>query len=106
MIKSKNTKFLFVVLLFFLALSPSCKTSEKVPKEVKEAEKAELQAQKEAEKEYKLAVKHHNAIQSDRAKQNTKDLKKQQRKLNRSKKRSLWDQIFKNKCDKLEDPGL
>lgn len=102
----KNTKIILVMLLSLLILAASCRTTEKVPKEVKEAEKAEKQAQKEAEKEYKLAVKHHHEIQSDQTKKSMRELKKRQRKLNRSKKRSLWDQIFKNNCDKPVDSGL
>jgi biopolymer transport protein ExbD len=101
--KVKNTKIIIVLLLGMMALTPACKTSEKVPKEEKQAEKAERQQQKEDEKQYELAVKHHHEIQSDQTKKSMRALKKQQRKLNRSKKRSVWDQLFNNKCDKPVD---
>lgn len=94
------------MVLLMLTIMPACRTGEKVSSEVKQAEKAELQAQKEAEKEYELAVKHHQKIQSEQSRKSMKELKKQQRKLNKSKRRSLWDRIFNNKCDKPVDSGL
>jgi len=97
----KNTKFL-IGLIFSLFLlmygSSGCKTGEKVPKEVKQAEKAELEMQKEAEKEYQLAVKQHNKMQSPQSKKIMKDQKKAAKKLNKSKKRSLWDRLFNRDC--------
>jgi len=101
--KGINSKLIVVLLLGILTITPACKTSEKIPNEAKQAENADLQAQKDAEKEYELAVKHHYKMQSIQTKKSMKELKKQQRKLNRSKKRSLWDQIFNNNCDKPVD---
>lgn len=75
----------------------ACKTSEKVPKEVKEAEKAEMQMDKEAQKEYELAVKNHNKMQSQQSKQIMKDMKRAGRKQNKSKQRSFWQRLFNRK---------
>lgn len=83
----------------------SCKSGEKMPKEAIEYEKAELLAEKEAENEYQMALKHHREIQSKQTKQSAKLLKKQQKRINKSKKRSLWDRLFNNKCDKPVDSG-
>jgi len=89
----------FIVLLLVVSLfSVGCKNTEKVPKQVKEAENAQAAEQKQAELEYKQAVKHHNDIQSDQTKQSMKALKKQQRKLNKIHKRSLWDRLFNPGC--------
>ena len=99
MINGKNTKFLILILFSIMSMTFSCKSSQKVSKEVKEAENAEMQAQREAEAEYSLAVKRHQDIQSKQTKESAKLLKKQQRKINKSKKRSLWDRLFHNKCD-------
>lgn len=93
----KNTKFLIALFLSLVLAFSGCKTSEKVPKEVKEAEKAELEMQKEAEKEYLLAVKEHNKMQSDQSKKIMKDQKKASGKLNKSKKRSFWQRLFNRK---------
>lgn len=94
----KNTKFLIVLIFsLFLAMS-GCRSSEKVPKEVREAEKAELQMDKEAQKEYELAVKNHKKMQSDQSKKIMRDQKKASKKFNKSKKRSLWDRIFNKNC--------
>lgn len=94
----KNTKFLIVLIFsLFLAMS-GCRSSEKVPKEVREAEKAEMQMDKEAQKEYELAVKNHKKMQSDQSKIIMRDQKKASKKFNKSKKRSLWDRIFNKNC--------
>lgn len=94
----KNTKFLIVLIFsLFLAMS-GCRSSEKVPKEVREAEKAEMQMDKEAQKEYELAVKNHKKMQSDQSKKIMRDQKKASKKFNKSKKRSLWDRIFNKNC--------
>ena len=95
---SKNTKFLIVLIFsLFLAFS-GCKSSQKVPKKVKEAEKAEMQLDEEAQKEYEFAVKNHNKMQSDQSKKIMKDQKKASKKFNKTKKRSFWDRIFNKNC--------
>lgn len=98
MIIGKNTKFLIVLLIGFMSITSACKTSENIPEEAQEAHNAELQAQKEAEQEYELALKHHYEIQSKQTKEGTKLLKKRQKKVNKSKKRSFWDRLFNNNC--------
>ena len=105
MMNCKNTKFLFVILIGVMSLTSACKTGEKIPKEAKEYENAELQAEKQAEDEYQMAIKHHQQIQSKRTKESAKMLKKQQRKINKSKSRSWWDRLFNNKCDRPVDVG-
>jgi hypothetical protein len=94
----KNTKFLAVLIISLVFAMSGCKTSEKVPKEVREAEKAEMQMDKEAQKEYELAVKNHKKMQSDQSKKIMRDQKKASKKFNKSKKRSLWDRIFNKNC--------
>ncbi len=99
---AKSPKKIITILFFaiFLVLSPSCKTNEKVSKDVKQAEKTQEEQNKESQKEYENAVKEHRKKQSDYAKQLMKDMKKQQRKNNLVRKRSLWDQIFRRNCTK------
>lgn len=95
----KNTKILLcILLLLFILTAPACKTGEKVPKEMKEEQKAEMEAEKAAEMEYQEALKHHQSIQSKKTRESAKLLKKEQKKINHSKKRSLWDRLFNNKC--------
>jgi hypothetical protein len=103
MIARKNTKILVAILFGIMSITLACKSGEKMPKEAIEYEKAELQAEKEAEDEYRAAIKHHLEIQSKQTKENAKLLKKQQKQVNKSKKRSLWDRLFNNKCDKPVD---
>ncbi|PLX02303.1 MAG: hypothetical protein C0595_11375 [Marinilabiliales bacterium] len=97
--KSKNI-IAIIIFATLLATNPSCKSTEKVSKEVKEAEKIQETQDKEAQKEYELAVKEHRKKQSDYAKQLMKRMKKQQRNNNIVRKRSLWDQIFRRNCYK------
>lgn len=105
MFDGKNTKILIILLAGVISITSACKSSEKTTKQIREAEKAEMQAQREAQAEYELAVKRHQDIQSKQTTESAKLLKKQQRKINRSKKRSLWDRIFNNKCDSPVDSG-
>lgn len=69
-----------------------------MPKEVRDAEKAEMQMDKEAQKEYEFAVKNHNKMQSDQSKKIMKDQKKASNKFNKPKNRSLWDRLFNKDC--------
>lgn len=91
--KSKNI-IAIIIFALIMAMNPACKSTEKVSKEVKEAEKIQTTQDKEAQKEYELAVKEHRKKQSDYAKQLMKRMKKQQKKNNIVRKRSLWDRIF------------
>jgi hypothetical protein len=92
-------KHLLLIASFSLMLMlNSCKSSEKVSKEVKDAEKLELLQDKEANKEYEAAVKHHKKIQSKQSKKIMKDMKKSANKTNKFEQRSLWDRLFNNKC--------
>lgn len=103
MIFRKNTKILVVLLFGIMSLSPACKTKENIPEDAQEAQNAELLAQKEAEKEYQLAVKRHQDMQSKQTIEGAKRLKKRQLKNNKSRQRSWWDRLFNNKCDKPVD---
>ncbi|PLX14870.1 MAG: hypothetical protein C0598_00330 [Marinilabiliales bacterium] len=98
-LKPKNI-IAIILLAIFLAINPSCKTKEKVSKEVREAEKIQEEQDKQAQKEYEQAVKEHRKKQSDYAKSLMKDMKKRQKKNNLVRKRSLWDQIFRRNCYK------
>lgn len=95
----KNTKFLIMLVLStFLAFS-GCKSNQRVSKEVRQTEKAEVRLQKEADKEYEAAVKRHNKMQSKQSKQIMKDMKRAGKKSNKGKQRSFWDRLFnKNDC--------
>jgi hypothetical protein len=57
-----------------------------------------MKMDKEAQKEYELAVKNHKKMQSDQSKKIMKDQKKASKKFNKSKKRSLWDRLFNKDC--------
>jgi Flp pilus assembly protein TadB len=96
---SKYTLAIIIIALT-MAVNPSCKSTEKVSKEVKEAEKIQEAQNKEAQKEYEKAVKEHRKKQSDYAKELMKRMKKQQKKNNIVRKRSWWDRIFKRNCNK------
>ncbi len=101
--KSINRPKLFIVafvMTAFLSVHPSCRTSEGVSKEVRDAEKVQEQQEKEAQKEYEAAVKKHRNQQSDYAKKLMKDMKKQQKKNNKTRKRSIWDQLFRRNCNR------
>ena len=94
----KNTKFILVLVLSMVLAAPACKSGSKVPKEVKQAEKADARMQKEAEKEYEEAVKRHYKMQSEQSKKIMKEMKKSAKKKNKLHRRSLWDRIFHNSC--------
>ena len=95
----KNTKFHIVLLLGIVISFSACKSGSKVPKEVRQAEKAELAMQKEADKEYEKQVKRHYKMQSKQSKQIMKEMKHSGRKTNNSKQRSFWDRLFNNDCN-------
>lgn len=94
----KYKQILLVVLISLLLLFNACKSNEKVSKEVRDAEKLELQMDKEAEKEYEAAIKHHDKIQSKQSKKIMKDMKKESANINHFQKRSLWDRLFRRNC--------
>lgn len=87
-----------IAIATLLVINPSCKPTERVSREVKEAEDIQDQQEKEAIKEYDASVKKHRNQQSDYAKQLAKDMKKQRKRNNQVRKRSLWDRIFRNNC--------
>jgi len=91
-------KTFFLLLVVGAFLISGCKSKSKVPKQVREAEKAEAAEQKQANLEYENAVKHHNKIQSPQTKKEMKEMKKRQKKLNKVHKRSLWDRLFNPGC--------
>jgi len=93
-------KYFIVVIAIasIFVINPSCKPTEGVSREVKDAEKVQDQQEKEAMKEYEAAVKKHRDQQSDYAKQLSKDMKKQRKNNNKVRKRSLWDRLFRNNC--------
>lgn len=105
MVIGKNTKILILLLVGLISFASGCKTKDETSKLVKESENAEMQAQREAEAEYQLAIKRHNDMQSQQTKESAKLLKKQQKKINKSKKRSFWDRLFNNNCDSPVDGG-
>lgn len=89
----------FFVLVFLIFVSSSgCRTSE-VSKEQVKMEKATNKEQEAYKKEYEAAVKKHHKMQSDQTKEMTKQSKKQQKQYNKAKQRSLWDRLFRKKCD-------
>ena len=94
----KYKQLLLVVLFSLLLLFNGCKSNEKVSKEVRDAEKMELQMDKEADKEYEAAFKQHNKNQSKQSKKIMKDMKKSAAKTNNSQKRSFWDRLFRRNC--------
>ena len=91
-------KTFFIVLMVASLLITGCKSKSKVPKQVREAEKADEAEQKQANLEYEHAVRHHHDIQSPQSKKEIKEMKKRQKKLNKVHKRSLWDRLFNRGC--------
>ena len=91
-------KTVFTFLLVAFLMLEGCKSTEKVPPEVRQSEKQQEAEQKQALLEYQRAVKHHHDIQTGQTKKNMKTLKKEQKKLNKMHKRSLWNRIFHPGC--------
>ena len=91
-------KSLVILLLAASLLLPGCRTREKVPKQVRQAEKEQAAEEKQAEIEYKNAVKQHYANQSPQTKKEMKEMRKRNKKLNKVHKRSLWDRLFRPGC--------
>ncbi|MCF6170283.1 MAG: hypothetical protein L3J66_04805 [Bacteroidales bacterium] len=90
---------LFLLLSVSTLTFTGCRTSEVGNEQVRELEKVENQEQKAYQKEYEQAVKKHQKMQSESTKQMMKQSKKQQKKLNKDRQRSLWDRIFRRKCN-------
>ncbi len=88
----------FLFLIVASIVFSGCRTSE-VSKEQVQMEKATNAEQEAYQKEYEDAVKKHNKMQSDHTKEMTKQRKKQQNNYNKAQKRSLWDRIFRKKCN-------
>ncbi|MEE4258815.1 MAG: hypothetical protein V2I62_03585 [Bacteroidales bacterium] len=95
---AKNIKILRVVLVVALWLSiftaPACRGS----KGPRNAYKSQKVAIKESNKEHEEVLKSHYERQSDVTKQMMKDMKKENKRIKKSHKRSLWDRLFNNKC--------
>lgn len=81
-----------------MVVTPSCNSSKRVSKQVREAESMQEDLEKETLKEYEVALKKHNDQQSDYSKQLIKDMKKRERQNNRIRKRTFWDRIFNRSC--------
>ena len=77
----------------------SCKSKEKVSKEVKAANKEQADFDKVTIKEYDDAVEKHQKQQSDYAKQMVKDMKKLEKRNNANRKRTFWDRLFRRNCN-------
>lgn len=93
----KNRKLLGVLLIVIfsvLIVTSGCRGS----KGQRSAYKAQKEAVKEDKKEHEEILKTHYDRQSDYSKQLMMDMKKQNKKIKKSKKRSLWDRLFNNKC--------
>ena len=88
----------FIVVLTVSLFVTGCKSTGKVPKEVRQAEKEKAAEEKQAYEEYQNAVKHHKAIQAESTKKEMKALKKQQKKINKIHRRSFWDRLFNRGC--------
>ncbi len=95
----KIFKAVFFLLIVISVTGISCRSSDVSKEQVKELEKVDNQEQEAYQKEYEDAIKKHNQMQSDRTKEMTKQRKKQQINYNKAQKRSLWDRIFRKKCN-------
>jgi len=94
----KNRKLLsilvFALLLLVMSITPGCRGS----KGQRKAYKTQKHAVKSNSKEYEEVLKSHYDKQSDSSKQLMKDMKKENQKIKKSQKRSLWDRLFNKKC--------
>ncbi len=108
MIHHSSKVFLLHFLLFSLLSIGifSCKTAAplenktKLTKEERTIIQMKEKEKKEAVKEYDKAVKAHWKNQQDNTRKMMKNAKKQQRRNNRIHRRSLWDRLFGNSCNK------
>ncbi|MDP2721580.1 MAG: hypothetical protein Q8O72_02380 [Bacteroidales bacterium] len=92
-------RLLFVLLLIStMAINQGCIFGRKSGSASREAEKVEKQMQKENKAEFDKAYKQHMESQSDLTRKQMKAMKKQQKRANRVRKRTLWDRLFRNKC--------
>lgn len=94
----KNIKFfrvvIVVVLWFTLCAVPACRGT----KGTRTAYKSQKEAVKQNNKDHDEMLKSHYERQSDVTKQMMKDMKRENKKIKRSKKRSLWDRLFRKNC--------
>jgi len=95
---AKNIKILRVIIVvalwFSIFAAPACRGS----KGPRNAYKYQKTAVKESNKEHEEMQKFHYERQSDMTRQMMKDMKKENKRIKKSKKRSLWDRLFNNKC--------
>jgi len=94
----KYKHLLHIALFSVLMMLNSCKSSERISNQEKDAEKMELQMQQEADKEYEAAIKQHYKNQSKQSKKIMKDMKKSAARANKFEQRSFWDRLFNNDC--------
>ncbi len=94
--KSKLLLHLFLVLFSagIVFSSTGCRGS----KGQRRAYKMQKQSLKEGSKQQEDLVKAHYDIQSDNTKQMMKEMEKENKKLKKNKKRSLWDRLFRKRC--------
>ncbi len=94
----KNRKLLsvliFVLLLLFMSTTSGCRGS----KGQRNAYKYQKHAVKNNNKENEDVLKSHYDKQSDSSKQLMKDMEKENKKIKKNQKRSLWDRLFNKKC--------
>ena len=94
----KNRKLLsvlvFVLLLFVMSTTSGCRGS----KGQRNAYKYQKHAVKNNNKKQEEKLKTHYDKQSVSSKQLMKDMEKENKKIKKSQKRSLWDRLFNKKC--------
>lgn len=94
----KNIKIPRAILVIVLLLAISAGLSCRGSKGPRNAYKSQKIAVKESNKEHEEMLKTHYDRQSDATRQMMKDMKKENKRIKKSKKRSLWDRLFNNKC--------
>jgi predicted nuclease with TOPRIM domain len=94
----KNRKLLGVLFMAIFLLSICAISGCRGSKGQRSAYKAQKEAVKEDRKEHEEILKSNYDRQSDYSKQMMRDIKKENKRIKKSKKRSLWDRLFNNKC--------
>lgn len=94
----KNRKLLVALLIAISSLSIYTTTGCRSSHGQRSAYKSQKEAVKENNKEHEDMLKSHYERQSDYSKQLMKDMEKENKKIKKSQKRSLWDRLFNNKC--------
>ena len=94
----KNRKILSALLIVALLISICATSACRGSKGTRNAYKAQKEAVKENNKEHEEMLKSHYEKQSDVTKQMMKDMKKENKKIKKIKKRSFWDRLFRKNC--------